>query len=41
MTDGRDLAGFIRERAPHCLIIARHGETEWNAIGMPAFAISA
>ncbi len=26
-----DLAQFIRDRGPHCLIIARHGETEWNA----------
>ena len=27
------LAEFIRERGPHCLIVARHGETEWNARG--------
>ena len=26
-----DLAQFIRDRGPHCLIVARHGETEWNA----------
>ncbi len=26
-----DLAEFIRDRGPHCLIVARHGETEWNA----------
>ncbi len=26
-----ELAGFVRERGPDCLIIARHGETEWNA----------
>ncbi len=26
-----DLAQFIRDRGTHCLIIARHGETEWNA----------
>lgn len=28
-----ELAQFIRERGPHCLIIARHGETGWNAEG--------
>ncbi len=28
-----DLAQFIRERGPHCLIVARHGETKWNAEG--------
>ena len=27
------LAEFIREHGPHCLIIARHGETDWNARG--------
>ncbi len=27
------LANFIRERGPHCLIVARHGETDWNAEG--------
>ena len=26
-----DLAKLIRARGPHCLIVARHGETEWNA----------
>lgn len=26
-----ELAGFVRERGPDCLIIARHGETDWNA----------
>ncbi len=31
VTDQADLAEFIHERGPHCLIIARHGETEWNA----------
>ena len=30
-SDEIDLAEFIRDRAPHCLIVARHGETEWNA----------
>ncbi len=33
MTDERGLAAFIRERAPHCLMVARHGETGWNAVG--------
>lgn len=28
-----DLVQFIRDRGPHCLIVARHGETEWNAVG--------
>jgi broad specificity phosphatase PhoE len=32
-TDETDLAEFIRDRGPHCLIVARHGETEWNAEG--------
>jgi probable phosphoglycerate mutase len=27
------LADFIHARGPHCLIIARHGETGWNAEG--------
>jgi broad specificity phosphatase PhoE len=31
--DGTDLAEFIRDRGPQCLIIERHGETEWNARG--------
>jgi broad specificity phosphatase PhoE len=31
VTDETDLADFIRDRGPHCLIVARHGETEWNA----------
>ena len=31
MTDETALAEFIRNRGPHCLIVARHGETEWNA----------
>jgi broad specificity phosphatase PhoE len=30
-SDETDLAEFIRERGPHCMIVARHGETEWNA----------
>jgi broad specificity phosphatase PhoE len=30
-TDRADLALFIREHGPQCLILARHGETEWNA----------
>jgi broad specificity phosphatase PhoE len=31
VTDQAALAEFIRDRGSHCLIIARHGETEWNA----------
>ena len=31
VSDQTDLAEFIRDRGPHCLIVARHGETEWNA----------
>ena len=31
VTDETDLAEFIGDRGPHCLIVARHGETEWNA----------
>ena len=31
VTDQTDLAEFIRDRGPHCLIVARHSETEWNA----------
>ena len=33
LADETDLAQFIRDRGPHCLIVARHGETEWNAEG--------
>ena len=33
MTDETDLAEFIRDRGPHCLIVARHGETASNADG--------
>ena len=33
VTDQTDLAEFIRDRGPHCLIVARHSETEWNAEG--------
>ena len=33
VTDQAALAKFIRDRGPHCLIVARHGETEWNAEG--------
>jgi probable phosphoglycerate mutase len=33
VTDETDLAEFIRVRGPHCLVVARHGETEWNAEG--------
>jgi broad specificity phosphatase PhoE len=28
-----DLSEFIRARGPNCLILARHGETAWNAEG--------
>ena len=31
VSDGTDLAEFINDRGPHCLIVARHGETGWNA----------
>jgi broad specificity phosphatase PhoE len=31
LIDGTALAEFIRDRGPHCLIVARHGETAWNA----------
>jgi probable phosphoglycerate mutase len=30
VADQAALADFIRDRGPHCLIVARHGETEWN-----------
>jgi broad specificity phosphatase PhoE len=30
--DERELADFVRDRG-HCLIVARHGETGWNAEG--------
>ena len=29
--DASDLAMLIRENGPHCLLLARHGETDWNA----------
>jgi broad specificity phosphatase PhoE len=32
-TDETSIAKFIGERGPDCLIIARHGETEWNVEG--------
>lgn len=31
--DETELVAFIRDRGPHCLVLARHGETEWNAEG--------
>ena len=31
LIDQKDLAELIRDRGPRCLIVARHGETEWNA----------
>ena len=31
--DETGLAQFIRARGSHCLIVARHGETEWNVEG--------
>lgn len=33
VTNEAALAEFIQERGPHCLIVARHGETVWNAEG--------
>jgi len=33
ITGDTDVAQFIRDRGPHCLIVARHGETKWNAEG--------
>jgi len=33
VTGETDLARFMRDHGPHCLIVARHGETEWNAEG--------
>jgi probable phosphoglycerate mutase len=33
MTDETALVEFIRDQGPHCLIVARHGETVWNAEG--------
>ena len=33
VTDETELADFVRDRGPHCLIVARHGETDWNAEG--------
>lgn len=32
-TGDTDLAQFFCDRGPHCLILARHGETEWNVEG--------
>ena len=29
--DQQGLAELIRDKGPHCLIVARHGETTWNA----------
>jgi probable phosphoglycerate mutase len=31
--DAAVLDTFIRDHGPRCLIIARHGETDWNAVG--------
>ena len=33
VTDATALADFIRDHGPHCLIVARHGETAWNTEG--------
>jgi broad specificity phosphatase PhoE len=33
LADEAILAKFIRDHGPQCLIIARHGETEWNVAG--------
>ena len=33
ITEEAELAEFVRDKGPHCLVVARHGETEWNVEG--------
>jgi broad specificity phosphatase PhoE len=33
VNDETELAAFVRARGSHCLIVGRHGETQWNAEG--------
>jgi len=33
LRDETAIAQFIRDRGAHCLIVTRHGETQWNARG--------
>lgn len=33
ITEETELAEFVHDKGPHCLVVARHGETEWNVEG--------